>query len=157
MMISFDEMVRYILMLKEEEMDNNYKLTDSQINLNAKVREGLKNDPDLRTKFSKMMQASSLSEMKLIWEGKEKVITETQEQVILQETTMNLDDLQKDVRKSLEEDSESHVLEQGKQYVLKNKPSIRDDKRAGYVDALVMALVTGFIGGIATAVLMMML
>ena len=53
MMVSFDEMVRYILMLKEEEMENNYKLTDSQIALNSKVREGLKNNPDLRIKFSK--------------------------------------------------------------------------------------------------------
>lgn len=148
MMISFDEMVRYILMLKEEEMDNNYKLTPPQINLNAKVREGLKSNPILRTKFSKMMQANSLSEMNLIWEGKEKAMPDVLEQTILPEETMDLATLQNDVQES---------LEKGKQYVLEKGKNIKEDKRAGYIDALVMALVTGFVGGIFTTILMMML
>lgn len=152
MMVSFDEMVRYILMLKEEEMENNYKLTDSQIALNSKVREGLKNNPDLRIKFSKMVQASSLSEMKLIWDGKEKVIVQPESSILL-EDTMNLENLKTDILQNDVQES----LEKGRQYVLEKGKSIKDDKRAGYVDALVMALVTGFVGGISTAILMMML
>ena len=34
---------------------------------------------------------------------------------------------------------------------------LKDQKRAGYVDALVMALVTGFMGGLSTAILWMMI
>lgn len=147
-MISFDEMVRYILMLKEEEMENNYKLTDSQIALNNKVREALKNNPDFRAKFSKMVQAGSLSEMQLIWIGREKTATVQNEIPVVSEETMDLNSLQNDVQES---------LEKGKQYVLEKGKSIKDDKRAGYVDALVMALVTGFVGGISTAIIMMML
>jgi len=137
-MITFDEMTRYILMLKEEAMENNYKLSDAQITLTKKVNTALKNNPKLKEKQDKMLNAGSLSEMHMIWYGRKNAIVEEKEDIIQIPVVENTE-------VSIEQQ------EKGRQYTLVN------NKKAGFADALIMALVTGFVSGSFTTILLLMI
>lgn len=134
-MISFDEAVRYILMLKEEAMENNYTLLPEQIELNKKVNKAIIEDINLKNKISQMCNANSISEMNMIWYGIKK------------------QDSNRDNQSEIVPDSPvSSSVEggEGKQYVLTSK-------KAGFVDAMIMALITGFVSGMAISVLFLMI
>ena len=126
MKITNQELERYILTIREEEMGNDYRLDESQVKLISKVNQALKENPNLRNKITQLLQSSSKREMNAIQQGREYKPE--------QPTVTNIDSL-----------TSKKVL------VLKNQ------KRAGYVGALVMALVTGFMGGLSTAILWMMI
>jgi hypothetical protein len=126
MKITNQELERYVLTIREEEMGNDYRLDESQVKLISKVNQALKENPNLRNKITQLLQSSSKREMNAIQQGREYKPE--------QPTVTNIDSL-----------TSKKVL------VLKNQ------KRAGYVDALVMALVTGFMGGLSTAILWMMI
>ena len=126
MKITNQELERYILTIREEEMGNDYRLDESQVKLISKVNQALKENPNLRTKITRLLQSSSKREMNAIQQGREYKSE--------QPTVTNIDSL-----------TSKKVL------------VLKDQKRAGYVDALVMALVTGFMGGLSTAILWMMI
>lgn len=126
MKITNQELERYILTIREEEMGNDYRLDESQVKLISKVNQALKENPNLRNKITQLLQSSSKREMNAIQQGREYKPE--------QPTVTKIESL-----------TTNKVL------VLKNQ------KRAGYVDALVMALVTGFMGGLSTAILWMMI
>lgn len=126
MKITNQELERYVLTIREEEMGNDYRLDESQVKLISKVNQALKENPNLRNKITQLLQSSSKREMNAIQQGREYKPE--------QPTVTNIDSL-----------TSKKVL------VLKVQ------KRAGYVDALVMALVTGFMGGLSTAILWMMI
>ena len=126
MKITNQELERYVLTIREEEMGNDYRLDESQVKLISKVNQALKENPNLRNKITQLLQSSSKREMNAIQQGREYKPE--------QPTVTNIDSL-----------TSKKVL------VLKNQ------KRAGYVDALVMALVTGFMVGLSTAILWMMI
>lgn len=120
-----NQLKRYILILREEEMNNNYKLREDQIKFLEKMAKDLKENPELKEELNRMLSAKNNQEMN----GFHEEIS------------------------SIEVASGTGKKEEtiaSKQYVLKNQ------KRAGYVDALVMALVTGFVGGISTTILLML-
>ena len=126
MKITNQELERYILTIREEEMGNDYRLDESQVKLISKVNQDLKENPNLRNKITRLLQSSSKREMNAIQQGREYKSE--------QPTVTNIDSL-----------TSKKVL------------VLKDQKRAGYVDALVMALVTGFMGGLSTAILWMMI
>ena len=126
MKITNQELERYILTIREEEMGNDYRLDESQVKLISKVNQALKENPNLRNKITRLLQSSSKREMNAIQQGREYKPE--------QPTVTNIDSL-----------TSKKVL------------VLKDHKRAGYVDALVMALVTGFMGGLSTAILWMMI
>ena len=120
-----EKLKRYILFLREEEMNNNYKLSEEQLNFISQVNQELKENPELKVMLNKMLSAKSTREMK----------------------GAPVDSLdEKDQFDSVSSSSQNiETKENAKVYV----------KKAGYVDALVMALVTGFMGGIFTTFLLM--
>ena len=126
MKITNQELERYILTIREEEMGNDYRLDESQVKLISKVNQALKENPNLRNKITRLLQSSSKREMNAIQQGREYKSE--------QPTVTNIDSL-----------TSKKVL------------VLKDQKRAGYVDALVMALVTGFMGGLSSAILWMMI
>lgn len=126
MKITNQELERYVLTIREEEMGNDYRLDESQVKLISKVNQTLKENPNLRNKITQLLQSSSKREMNAIQQGREYKPE--------QPTVTNIDSL-----------TSKKVL------------VLKDQKRAGYVDALVMALVTGFMGGLSTAILWMMI
>ena len=126
MKITNQELERYVLTIREEEMWNDYRLDESQVKLISKVNQALKENPNLRNKITQLLQSSSKREMNAIQQGREYKPE--------QPTVTNIDSL-----------TSKKVL------------VLKDQKRAGYVDALVMALVTGFMGGLSTAILWMMI
>ncbi len=126
MKITNQELERYVLTIREEEMGNDYRLDESQVKLISKVNQALKENPNLRNKITRLLQSSSKREMNAIQQGREYKSE--------QPTVTNIDSL-----------TSKKVL------------VLKDQKRAGYVDALVMALVTGFMGGLSTAILWMMI
>jgi hypothetical protein len=126
MKITNQELERYVLTIREEEMGNDYRLDESQVKLISKVNQALKENPNLRNKITQLLQSSSKREMNAIQQGREYKPE--------QPTVTNIDSL-----------TSKKVL------------VLKDQKRAGYVDALVMALVTGFMGGLSTAILWMMI
>ena len=126
MKITNQELERYVLTIREEEMGNDYRLDESQVKLISKVNQALKENPNLRNKITRLLQSSSKREMNAIQQGREYKPE--------QPTVTNIDSL-----------TSKKVL------------VLKDQKRAGYVDALVMALVTGFMGGLSTAILWMMI
>ena len=126
MKITNQELERYVLTIREEEMGNDYRLDESQVKLISKVNQALKENPNLRNKITQLLQSSSKREMNAIQQGREYKPE--------QPTVTNIDSL-----------TSKKVL------------VLKDQKRAGYVDALVMALVTGFKGGLSTAILWMMI
>ena len=126
MKITNQELERYVLTIREEEMGNDYRLDESQVKLISKVNQALKESPNLRNKITQLLQSSSKREMNAIQQGREYKPE--------QPTVTNIDSL-----------TSKKVL------------VLKDQKRAGYVDALVMALVTGFMGGLSTAILWMMI
>ena len=126
MKITNQELERYILTIREEEMGNDYRLDESQVKLISKVNQALKENPNLRNKITRLLQSSSKREMNAIQQGREYKSE--------QPTVTNIDSL-----------------------TYKKVLVLKDQKRAGYVDALVMALVTGFMGGLSTAILWMMI
>ena len=131
-MISFDEAVRYILMLKEEAMENNYTLLPEQIELNKKVNKAMIEDINLKNKISQMCNANSISEMNMIWYGIKRATDNKSE--IIQNPPI----------------TSSPEGGEGKQYVLTSK-------KAGFVDAMIMALITGFVSGMAISILFLMI
>ena len=126
MKITNQELERYVLTIREEEMGNDYRLDESQVKLISKVNQALKENPNLRNKITQLLQSSSKREMNAIQQGREYKPE--------QPTVTNIDSL-----------TSKKVL------------VLKDQKRDGYVDALVMALVTGFMGGLSTAILWMMI
>lgn len=136
--MKLEELKRYILMLREEEMNNNYKLSEEQIALINKVNGQIKTDPKLKAKLDRMLNARSNREINAIENGIEVKETKAVDFVPQKEEVVE------------ENKVVSFQEKKGKQLVLTN------NRRAGYIDALVMALVTGFVGGIATTILLMM-
>ena len=120
-----DQLKRYILILREEEMNNNYKLREDQVKFLEKMTKELKENPELKEELNRMLSAKNNREMNGF-----------QEEVSTTEVASGTSKKEENIS--------------SKQYVLKNQ------KKAGYVDALVMALVTGFVGGILTTILLMM-
>ncbi len=120
-----DQLKRYILILREEEMNNNYKLREDQVKFLEKMTKELKENPKLKEELNRMISAKNNREMNGF-----------QEEVSTTEVASGTSKKEENIS--------------SKQYVLKNQ------KKAGYVDALVMALVTGFVGGISTTILLMM-
>lgn len=120
-----DQLKRYILILREEEMNNNYKLREDQVKFLEKMTKELNENPELKEELNRMISAKNNREMNGF-----------QEEVSTTEVASGTSKKEENIS--------------SKQYVLKNQ------KKAGYVDALVMALVTGFVGGISTTILLMM-
>ena len=120
-----DQLKRYILILREEEMNNNYKLREDQVKFLEKMTKELKENPELKEELNRMLSAKNNREMNGF-----------QEEVSTTEVASGTSKKEENIS--------------SKQYVLKNQ------KKAGYVDALVMALVSGFVGGISTTILLMM-
>jgi cellulose synthase/poly-beta-1,6-N-acetylglucosamine synthase-like glycosyltransferase len=142
-MISNEELESYILIIREEEMDNNEKLNDNQLELVRKINEARKNNPIFKEKLDKMLLSRSLTEMNMVKCG----IPVQKKEERLDSNVISSDD-----NITYENDNIIPINDiQGgteKQKVLV--------KKAGYVDALVLALVTGFIGGISTMIILLM-
>ena len=150
MKISFDEMVRYILILREENMENYYNLSDDQKNLIKKVENNIRVNSELKNKLTQMMNASSMSEMLEIYNGRKLEVPNIE--FSKQENVTEVELVKENIVEFNSETKEIKQEENGRQLTL-----TRINKKAGYVDALVMALVTGFVGGASTMIMFMMI
>ena len=133
-MISLEDIKNYILILREEELGNNYQLSEKQLKIVTKINNRIKNDPMFKQKLDHMMTAKDFNELSSIWYDMPMVET-----VVDDDGIEIIGDI---------ESNDSSSDEKDKQKVL---------TKAGFVDAFVMALVTGFIGGIATMIVFILL
>lgn len=136
--MTLEEATSYILILREEEFGNNYKLSEAQVNLIKKVNELIKQDPQLKTKLDMMLLSRNNEEIKNIWYGVNNTMLPIKEDNSIEENV--IEDI-------IDDDIPNSSDEKGKQKV----------KTSGFVDVLVMSLVTGFIGGISMVVLLMLI
>lgn len=154
-MISYDEVVRYILMLREEAMGNNEKLNDSQIMLNTKIMNAMKNDINLKNKIDKMLNAGSISEMYMIWNGreikknKEEISVSSNEDVIFDLNKTEIDEINKLIDEQNPFPSEIDGGN-GKAYTLSSK-------HGGFIDTMIMALATGFVSGMLFSIFILIM
>ena len=56
MKITNQELERYVLTIREEEMGNDYRLDESQVKLISKVNQALKENPNLRNKITQLLK-----------------------------------------------------------------------------------------------------
>ena len=133
-MISLEDAKNYILILREEELGNNYQLSEKQLKIVTKINNRIKNDPMFKQKLDRMMAAQDFNELSSIWYDMPMV-----------ETVVDDDGIE---IIGENDNNDSATEEKDKQYVL---------SKAGFVDAFVMALVTGFVGGIATMVVLILM
>ena len=132
-----NKLLDYVLMKKEIEMGN--KLNQEQEAKFKQMDAVYNSDETIKNEIDKLLNASSLNQAYDILSGK--YIEEPVQKVVETEPILNNDN----------QGGESITNEQEKVLVLSN------NKRAGFADALIMALVTGFVGGIATTILFMLI
>lgn len=133
-----NKLLDFVLMKKELEMGN--KLNQEQENKFKQLETVYNSDDTIKKEIDKLLNADSLNQAYDILAGKviEKPVIQ---QAPVTETILNSDN----------QGGTSMTNEQQKVLVLSN------NKRAGFADALIMALVTGFVGGIATTILFMLI
>ena len=137
-MISLDDIKNYILIVREEELGNNYKLSEEQLKTITKINNRVKNDPLFKQKLDRLLAAKDFNELSSIWYDMPMVETNVDTDGI--EIIGDTEPITSDDTSSSEEKDKQKVL-----------------SKAGFVDAFVMALVTGFMGGIATMVVIILL
>ena len=133
-----NKLLDFVLMKKELEMGN--KLNQEQETKFKQLETVYNSDDTIKQEIDKLLNADSLNQAYDILAGKviEKPVIQ---QAPVTETILNSDN----------QGGTSMTNEQQKVLVLSN------NKRAGFADALIMALVTGFVGGIATTILFMLI
>lgn len=133
-----NKLLDFVLMKKELEMGN--KLNQEQETKFKQLETVYNSDDTIKKEIDKLLNADSLNQAYDILAGKviEKPVIQ---QAPVTETILNSDN----------QGGTSMTNEQQKVLVLSN------NKRAGFADALIMALVTGFVGGIATTILFMLI
>lgn len=133
-----NKLLDFVLMKKEVEMGN--KLNQEQETKFKQLETVYNSDDTIKQEIDKLLNADSLNQAYDILAGKviEKPVIQ---QAPVTETILNSDN----------QGGTSMTNEQQKVLVLSN------NKRAGFADALIMALVTGFVGGIATTILFMLI
>ena len=133
-----NKLLDFVLMKKELEMGN--KLNQEQETKFKQLETVYNSDDTIKKEIDKLLNADSLNQAYDILAGKviEKPVIQ---QAPVTETILNSDN----------QGGTSMTNEQQKVLVLSN------NKRAGFADALIMALVTGFVGGIATSILFMLI
>lgn len=127
-------LLRYVLIKKEVEMGN--EIAEENKDFYNKMNMVYNNDPEVKKQIDMLVGAKSLRNAYDIISGRK---------------------IEEPVKEPVSEASDipsggeaiTNNLEKQKVLVL--------TKKAGFADALIMALVTGFIGGIATAILFMMI
>ena len=132
-----NKLLDFVLMKKELEMGN--KLNQEQETKFKQLETVYNSDDTIKKEIDKLLNADSLNQAYDILAGK--VIEPVIQQAPVTETILNSDN----------QGGTSMTNEQQKVLVLSN------NKRAGFADALIMALVTGFVGGIATTILFMLI
>ena len=133
-----NKLLDFVLMKKELEMGN--KLTQEQEAKYKQIETVYNSDESIKKEIDKLLNADSLKQAYDIISGK--VI----EQPVVQEKV--------EIEPVLNNDNQGGTPmtnEQQKVLVLSN------NKKAGFADALIMALVTGFVGGLATSILFMLI
>ena len=127
-------LLRYVLIKKEVEMGN--EIAEENKDFYNKMNMVYNNDPEVKKQIDMLVGAKSLRNAYDIISGRK---------------------IEEPVKEPVSEVSDipsggeaiTNNLEKQKVLVL--------TKKAGFADAIIMALVTGFIGGIATAILFMMI
>ncbi len=127
-------LLRYVLIKKEVEMGN--EIAEENKDFYNKMNMVYNNDPEVKKQIDMLVGAKSLRNAYDIISGRK--IEEPVKEPVCEAS---------DIPSGGE--AITNNLEKQKVLVL--------TKKAGFADALIMALVTGFIGGIATAILFMMI
>lgn len=138
------KLLRYILMKREKEMG--VSLEGEQLEFFNKMENIINSDEELQRRINMLLNTDSMQHMNTIMKngyveqpnpiaynnvGKEEVVTEPEGGTSIAPAT----------------------AEVGNQLVLRPNTS----RKAGFIDALVMALVTGFVGGVATTILFILI
>ena len=137
------KLMRYVLMKKEKEMG--IELEKDQVEFFNEMEKVYNSDPILKEQINSLVNASSMRDANNILAGNNKK----------EAFTPYVEDNIKPV------DIDNEVLGGGEIAPTQAETSKvlvkTQNRKAGYVDALVMALVTGFVGGAATTVLFILL
>lgn len=149
-LMSDEKIMSYVLMVKEMEMNPNQSPTKEQATIINQIHQQMEIDQNLKALIHNLISMSNLSDMRNMCasyaSGKQVVniapthIEAEKDNVINQEQVK----------------SNNHSFDSGP---VISKPKIFTktiDRKAGYIDALVLSLITGFAGGIITTVVLMM-
>ena len=140
-------LMRYLLMKREVLMGNT--LDNDQLKFYNEIESIYKSDNGFKEKIDLLLSADSMRKTNQILSGKykeEKFTPYVEEKIV-------------EFPKQVEYDTEvSGGGEIAPQQAETSKVLIKAaSRKAGYVDALVMALVTGFVGGLATTILFILM
>ncbi|MBP3766095.1 MAG: hypothetical protein J6G98_02835 [Bacilli bacterium] len=137
------KLMRYVLMKKEKEMG--IELEKEQVEFFNEMEKVYNSDPILKEQINSLVNASSMRDANNILAGnnKKEAFTPYVEDNIKPVDIDNEVSGGGEIAPTQAETSKVLVKTQ--------------NRKAGYVDAFVMALVTGFVGGVATTVLFILL
>ena len=130
------ELLRYVLMKKEREMGQT--LDEEQERLYNKIEKVCSIDSNIKNEINLLLNSDSLRNTYDILDGKVSVQPQTEKtnDVIINK----VENIENIVTNKDSDDGDRQLV-----------------KKAGFVDALVMALVTGFVGGVATTILFILI
>lgn len=137
------KLMRYVLMKKEKEMG--IELEKDQVEFFNEIEKVYNSDPILKEQINSLVNASSMRDANNILAGNNKKEAFTP---YVEDNTKPVD-----IDNEVSGGGEIAPTQAETSKVLVKV----QNRKAGYVDALVMALVTGFVGGAATTVLFILL
>lgn len=150
------KLLRYILMKREIEMG--MALEEDQLDFFNKMENIINSDDELQRKINMLLNTDSMQKMNNIMKNgyvEEQPNIEFESKI---EQPNNAVEFRSKVEIPVTEPEGGTSIapaaaEMGNQLVLRPNTS----RKAGFIDALVMALVTGFVGGVATTILFILL
>lgn len=149
-------LMRYLLMKREVLMGNT--LDSDELKFYNEIEAIYNNEPGFKSKIDLLLNADSMRKTNQILTGnyKEEKFTPYVEENDSKDIKENAIELPKPVEYDTEVSGGSEIApsqaESSKVLV-----KVTTSKKAGYVDALVMALVTGFLGGVTTTILFILM
>ena len=139
-----EELLRYVRLKREKEMG--VILNDNENEFLSKIDKVYNSDSEIKKSIDMLLDTNSLRDAYNVLDGNLEVSNELPSVEQVEKNMMNntsqIDDVVIPNRVQIPD-----VEDGGRQFT----------KRAGFIDVLILSLVTGFIGGVATTILFMMI
>lgn len=148
-----EELLRYVRLKREKEMG--VILNDNENEFLSKIDKVYNSDSEIKKSIDMLLDTNSLRDAYNVLDGNLEVSNELPSVEQVEKNMMNNTSQIDDV-------VNSNIVDD---VVIPNRVQIPDvedggrqfTKRAGFIDVLILSLVTGFIGGVATTILFMMI
>lgn len=150
--MSYEKIMAYVLMAKEIEMNPTQEPTKDQILIANEIHGQMEVDQNLKSLINNLISINNLADMRKMY-----TTYASGNQV------PNVIPIEKKIEERSEQNYQGQPM-QPENNILEPRPIVsmpkiftkKIDRKAGYIDALVLALITGFAGGIMTTTILMM-